>query len=196
MTRNRKHLAVVVGGALLAAGCGSPESPPVPDEEIARAQAVLMPMKKQLMRALEDALEDGGPVQALQVCRVQAPAIQRAVTGEGMELGRTSHRVRNPANAPRAWVKPFLAEYVSESLAGAGGAGPRAIRLPSGRIGYVEPIRVQAMCLACHGAKIAPPVAAQLKELYPDDEATGFAEGDFRGLFWVEIAPRPGTTTS
>jgi len=192
MTRKRTHVAVAVVGALVAAGCGSPESRPVPDEEIARAQAVLTPMKKQLMGALTAALADGDPVQAIQVCRVQAPAIEQAVAGEDMELGRTSHRLRNPANAPRAWVKPLLAEYVS----GAGDAGPRAIRLPNGRIGYVEPIRAKAMCLECHGANIAPPIAALVGELYPEDAATGFAEGDFRGLFWVELVPRPDTAKS
>jgi hypothetical protein len=46
------------------------------------------------------------------------------------------------------------------------------------------------MCLQCHGANIAPPVAAKLAELYPEDQATGFAAGDFRGLFWVELDPR------
>ena len=187
MIRKRKRVVVAVVGALATAGCGSaPESPPVPDEEIARAQAVLMPMKKQLMGAITAALEDGDMEQAIKVCRVQAPAVERAAASEGMELGRTSHRLRNPANAPREWVKPLLAEYV----AGTAEDGPRAIRLPSGRIGYVEPIRMKPMCLTCHGANVAPPVAAQLTEIYPEDRATGFAEGDFRGLFWVELDPR------
>jgi hypothetical protein len=36
-----------------------------------------------------------------------------------------------------------------------------------------------------------PDIAAKIDELYPDDEATGFSEGDFRGVFWVEF-PGPG----
>jgi len=27
--------------------------------------------------------------------------------------------------------------------------------------------------------------------LYPDDQATGFSEGDFRGVFWVEFQAGP-----
>ena len=51
---------------------------------------------------------------------------------------------------------------------------------------------------AAHGAPVAlaarrePPLAelaARIAELYPDDAATGFAAGDFRGVFWVEYRP-------
>jgi predicted Zn-dependent protease len=38
-------------------------------------------------------------------------------------------------------------------------------------------------CLACHGKTLAPQVAARLKELYPDDRATGYAAGEIRGAF-------------
>jgi hypothetical protein len=54
-------------------------------------------------------------------------------------------------------------------------------------VGYVEPIFVKPMCLPCHGSDIPDGVAARLDEHYPTDEARGFAEGDFRGLFWVEF---------
>jgi hypothetical protein len=50
-----------------------------------------------------------------------------------------------------------------------------------GRTGYVEPIYVKPVCLACHGGNVDPGVKAKLAELYPEDQATGFREGDFRG---------------
>ncbi len=31
-------------------------------------------------------------------------------------------------------------------------------------------------------------VAAALRELYPDDRATGYALGDFRGIAWAEVS--------
>ncbi|MDY0022433.1 c-type heme family protein, partial [Arenimonas caeni] len=48
-------------------------------------------------------------------------------------------------------------------------------------------IRVEAACLMCHGDNIAPPIAERLAALYPEDGATGFLEGDLRGLVWVEV---------
>ncbi|HBD19390.1 MAG TPA: hypothetical protein DC063_04395 [Arenimonas sp.] len=48
-------------------------------------------------------------------------------------------------------------------------------------------IRVEAACLMCHGDNIAPEIATRLAEHYPQDRATGFREGDLRGLIWAEV---------
>ena len=40
---------------------------------------------------------------------------------------------------------------------------------------------------AGEGAGIAADVLDALKKNYPDDQATGFEEGDLRGWFWVEV---------
>jgi hypothetical protein len=61
------------------------------------------------------------------------------------------------------------------------------VDLGGGRVGYVEPIEVQPLCLACHGEALAEPVRARLEALYPHDRAVGFRAGDFRGLFWAEL---------
>jgi len=60
----------------------------------------------------------------------------------------------------------------------------------------MRPIFIAApVCLQCHGepAKLAPGVAEALKELYPDDQATGYSLGDLRGAISIRIpleAPR------
>ena len=53
------------------------------------------------------------------------------------------------------------------------------------------PIRLQPQCTMCHGpaAAIADEVRAEIAASYPDDRATGFATGDLRGWFWVEVRP-------
>jgi hypothetical protein len=45
------------------------------------------------------------------------------------------------------------------------------------------------VCAACHGAPdtFDPAVRAELRDLYPRDRAVGFAEGEIRGWFWVEV---------
>jgi hypothetical protein len=98
-------------------------------------------------------------------------------------MGRTSRRLRNPANAPAAWMEPLLDRYSADAALTAG----QAVRVDAHTIGYVEPIRVQPMCLVCHGDAIVPEIAERLDALYPDDDARGFREGDFRGLFWVTV---------
>jgi hypothetical protein len=153
----------------------------------ARGQAVLAPFKSALQSALRAGLAEEGPVHAIGVCRDDAPALAARASTGGVRVGRTSHKLRNPRNAPEPWMEPLLAHYLEEPDARA----PRTVSLEGGRAGYVEPIFVQAPCLACHGESLAPGVAERLAELYPEDRATGFEVGDFRGLFWAELPASP-----
>ena len=41
---------------------------------------------------------------------LRAPEIAAGLSTDGVRVGRTSHRLRNPANAPRPWMEPVLAE--------------------------------------------------------------------------------------
>jgi len=124
-----------------------------------------------------------GPLEAMGACQLEAPAIAAALSQDGIRLGRTSHRLRNPANSGPDWVSPILADYLADDS----DRTPRTVPLPNGRSGFVEPILVQPLCLTCHGTAIAPDVAARIEKLYPDDEAVGFEVGDLRGVFWVEL---------
>lgn len=62
--------------------------------------------------------------------------------------------------------------------------------LPSGALVYAEPLVIDAVCLTCHGS-VGSDVAAALRERYPDDRATGYALGDFRGIAWAEVSRTP-----
>lgn len=164
----------------LPAGCGNEQL----DQRlwIARGQETLKPFKAELKSALMDGLESG-PEDAIEVCQLLAPEIAGRLSSETVQVGRTSHRLRNMKNAPRAWVKPLLEGYVSDP----GRPEPQVVPLPGGGVGYVEPIYVVPMCLSCHGRSLSPGIAARLDELYPGDQARDFSDHDFRGLFWVEF---------
>lgn len=187
----RIALLCALGGLGLA--CGGEALPDAGEPWKQRGAAVVLPFKQQLLAALTGALAAGGPESAIDVCRVRAPELAREAGSAGVTVGRTSHRLRNPANAPREWVEPLLAAWVADPAA----AAPRAVRLRSGEVGYVEPIFTAPMCLACHGESLEAGVAARLRDSYPADRATGFRAGDLRGAFWVELAdagpapPRP-----
>jgi len=176
-TRLGLSMAVIVG---LAACTNSTQ---ISESDMLRAGEALAPLKRELRSELIGALEEGGPERAIEVCQLRAPEIARLTSTGGAVVGRTSHRVRNPENAPEAWMSGFLEEY----LANPSYDEPRAVRLASGDIGYVEPIRMKGICMQCHGDRIEPAVKARLQALYPDDEATGFEKGELRGLFWVVI---------
>ena len=170
---------------LIALMAWAPTRLPAAEPVTARGAELLKPFKQQLMSALQAGLAGGAPL-AIEVCQLQAPAIADALSVDGVRMGRTSHRLRNPDNAGPAWAREAMTAYLQADNA----PQPRTIMLPGGRQGYVEPIRVQTQCLACHGQALAPDVARAIAERYPEDQATGFTEGDLRGAFWVEY-PAP-----
>lgn len=144
--------------------------------------ALLAPFKQNLKMALIKGMESG-PVEAITACRSEAPMISGELSVDGVVMGRSSHRLRNPGNAAPDWVAPVIDSYAF----GDNGYAPVGMELAGNRWGYVEPILLQPMCLNCHGSELHPDVAARLNELYPNDQATGFSAGDFRGVFWVEF---------
>jgi hypothetical protein len=166
-----------VAALVVAAGLVNAQEP-----EPARGAKLLAPFKRDLQQALRDGLAQG-PVEAIAACRVRAPEIADSLSRDGIRVGRTSDRLRNPSNVGPDWVAPILEAYAASPADRA----PRTVALPDGRSGYVEPIRVQPPCLTCHGENLAPDVASRIRELYPADRAVGYRVGDLRGVFWVEF---------
>ena len=153
---------------------------------IARAGAAFDELQKRLGERLRAELGSGGPAAAVGVCATEAPAIAAELAQrQGFVFGRTSHRVRNPANAPRPWVAPWLARFAGGPAAS---AEPAAYDLGD-RLGVIRPIGMQPLCLVCHGdpASLDPALKAELARRYPADVATGFKEGELRGAFWAEV---------
>jgi len=180
-------MAIVFAGACGTAterGTEPPATEPGRDVQ-ERAQQILAPLKQRLAGELTKALA-AGPTQAIEVCAVSAQEITAELTAAGVRLGRTSHRVRNPRNEPEPWMEPLLAGFLSNPQ----DRVPHTVRIDEDTMGYVEPIQVQAMCLTCHGETLAPELKRKIEERYPEDEATGFAAGDFRGMFWVTLPVR------
>lgn len=181
----KRLLWVFAIAILVAAGAacrpGADES--VSTVDVERAAAALQPFKEQLVAALTDALGEGGPHNAIRVCRERAPEIAASLSIDGVRMGRSSHRLRNPSNAPAPWVESLVQAFLENP----GQATPRAVRLDDSTFGYVEPIRMVSFCLSCHGPSIEPELEAVIDDLYPEDRATGFRVGDLRGVFWVTM---------
>lgn len=148
----------------------------------AGAEAV-MPFKKNLKAALIAGLQEG-PAEAIAACRVEAPALAEKASNDRVRVGRTSDKLRNPSNAPKAWMVPLLDAYREAS----GPIEPLVVQIDETTVGYVEPIYTQPICVTCHGTTIAPELEEKLRALYPEDQARGYAAGDLRGVFWAELA--------
>jgi hypothetical protein len=146
--------------------------------------AILEPFKSDLKKALQVGMQEG-PQTAVNSCRMRAPEIAVEQTDATQRVGRTSHKLRNPANAPEPWMQAVLDQYLDE----AEDRQPVVVQLGDGWVGYAEPIILQPMCVACHGQTLEPRVTQEIRRFYTDDQAIGFKPGDLRGIFWAEFSP-------
>ena len=129
---------------------------------------------------LMDAMSTSGPAAAIEVCQVEAKSIAAEVGKEAnVSIGRTGVRLRNTSNQPPSWAQKLVADRTDT---------PVFAKLSDERSVALLPIKLQAQCLMCHGPseQLAPDVKEKLAKLYPQDQATGFSEGELRGWFWIE----------
>jgi hypothetical protein len=187
LSLHAERMRIAIAVALLIAAPAAAAGDAGSDEVIrSRATTLLAPFKQALQQSLVQGLARG-PVAAVESCHAEAAGLARAHAQDGILMGRSSHRLRNPNNAAPDWVQPILDRYVSDPL----DRRPSTVSLRDGRSGYVEPILLKPLCVTCHGETLAPALAERIAELYPEDRATGFRPGELRGVFWVELPPTP-----
>jgi hypothetical protein len=132
------------------------------------------------------AFGEGYPA-AINVCAQEANGIASDVGRRfNVGLGRTSVRLRNSTNTAPAWATSHVQTVGNVP---ARGVYNYIVASDQGELGVLSPISVGPSCLNCHGSaeQLDPGVADVLAELYPNDSATGFAEDDLRGWYWVEL---------
>ncbi len=165
----------------------SPEALP----EVKASRAAAQQFGGALKEALQQAVQNGGPVSGIAVCHDKAGQIATDLSQkQGLLLGRTSLKIRNPANAPDNWELAVLRQFEARKMQGESvdkleffaviddDQGQKTFR-------YMKAIPTAALCLNCHGETLSAEVAAKLKELYPNDQAHGYKEGDLRGAFTI-----------
>jgi len=160
------------------------------EERTAACRAVAAGFMSTLKAELMKAMRDGGPLNAIKVCKERAPEIaaqKSKVTG--WRVARTSLKARNPANSPDPWERKVL-----ESFEARRAKGERVNSLEHGEIvtengkrafRYMKAIQTSGICLRCHGKNIDPALSSALREFYPQDKATGFKLGHIRGAFAI-----------
>lgn len=134
-----------------------------------------------LLGELTESMGKHGPAKSIAVCKTRAPEIATSIGKEaGVQIGRTSFKLRNDSNTAPEWASTFVNSKIEQ---------PVEVALANDGLGVLLPIRLKATCTLCHGTaeQVQPDVKAALISNYPNDTATGFAEGDLRGYFWIEV---------
>lgn len=184
----KKRLIALAALSLLA-------TPLLADEaklkEEARGIAGKMPPK--LLEVLDAEIKKGGHAEAMTVCRDKAPQMAKSLSEQtGWGIRRVSLKNRNPKAVPDAWEKAVLDDFDRRTA-----AGEKPTNMEVGAIvaegdkkfyRYMKALPTQDLCLNCHGMpdRIEPAVQAKLKEIYPDDKATGYSLAEIRGAITIK----------
>jgi hypothetical protein len=191
-----KHVATALGLVLSPVLLMAAE----PASDVAwvdQSRQLTMQLGGQLKGELSQAIAEGGPVAAINVCYLRAPEIAAQLSqASGARVGRTALRVRNPSNAPDDLERSVLEQFAADLGSGPVDRPLEAIfeirRGDAVERRYMRAIPTDALCLTCHGKTIAPELAAAIARDYPRDQATGFEQGQLRGAFSV-VWPAPSS---
>jgi len=190
-----KKLSFLVAAGLLL-GCTTTQTVQVPQEKEPKikeiGEATSMKLLKTLKGELLNAMQQGGPDQAVEVCSKKAMTLTKQIENEtGYSIKRTTFKYRNPANKPDKYEEEAL-KYFEEAIKT--GKMPayyvQAIKEDNKVVyRYYKPLKVEGLCLTCHGdpSLMDPNLVKKIKTLYPTDMAVGYKEGDFRGVVRVSI---------
>jgi len=137
---------------------------------------------------LKSALQEKGVAGAIKYCNLAAyPLVDSLSRLHNASIRRTSLKARNPGDKPTAKEQAVLDAYHASEKAGEA-LLPKVLPVDASTVAYYAPIQVQEPCLKCHG-KLGESLKAEdyatILELYPYDEAIGYAAGDLRGIWSV-----------
>lgn len=156
-------------------------------KEIAQSTA------KRMLSEVGKNMKEGGVMQAAAFCNAHASGITDEMAMQNrVVIKRTSHKLRNEQNAPNQREQEVIEQYLkgqtdSQELK------PMVEKNADGSVQFYAPIMVADKCTVCHGV-VNETLTVQndsiIKNLYPMDKATGFKEGDIRGI-WSITFPKP-----
>ena len=165
-------------------------------EKIKEARLHAKALGGALKSRLQQAIQSGGLEAGVNECQLEAAPIALALSQNGWEVGRTALKVRNPNNAADrwereqlAWFSQLLTKAKQDNLTPKRPIETYQYDSESGEFRYMMAIEQGQVCMACHGANVAPSVKQSILKHYPSDQATGFELGELRGAFTLSYTP-------
>lgn len=141
-----------------------------------------------LRSALQQSMKEKGVAGAIEYCNVNAYAITSLYAEDDIVIRRTAEKYRNPGNIPDSIEKIVFEHY--KSLLENKEPLENVVLEASGNIHYFKPIILHRMCTNCHGiagSDIQAGAVEEIRKRYPADMATGFSEGDLRGMWHIRF---------
>lgn len=148
--------------------------------------------QKIIFSQLQEQLQNGDIGSALKFCNANAYPLTDSIAAESSSvIRRTSFKTRNKTNNPDSLEAMLLDSYmynVENNLT----LDDNVQKVDEDYLLYTRPILLNnPLCLQCHG-EVGNDISLEnyqtIKNLYPEDEATGYKQGDFRGMWSIKLS--------
>lgn len=191
----KSHLSLILAAAMMASVTMAPgiaysatEFANM-DERVEAARGASKELLKRLKDMVTKEAKAKGAAKAVRLCNLNALKRTKILSEElGFEIGRTSHKLRQPKNAPDAWEQGVLQSFQDRNAKGEDlkTMEYHEVVTENGKqvFRYMKAIPLGGVCYNCHG-HLKSEVKAVLDELYPNDKARGMIPGELRGAFTV-----------
>lgn len=154
-----------------------------------QAQLIIGQSFATLNANLKREITENGVENAIGFCKLNANHLIDSLSNYyHADVKRTSLKLRNPENAPNAEELENL-QFYKLGLEQEVEFGNQIAETEE-MFTYYKPIYLLDACTKCHGKEgetLDANAYAKIKELYPEDAATGYAPGDLRGMWVVSI---------
>lgn len=140
-----------------------------------------------LLSKVSEAMKQGGTVYAVEFCNLEVSGITDSLNNRyNCRISRVSDKNRNAENALANETERLLWDYFL-SVQDTKMVHDTVISLNNRNIYYKPIMTAMQTCLRCHGQveEIDPATVNKIKELYPQDKATGYQLNEMRGLWKI-----------
>lgn len=139
-------------------------------------------VQKVLLANVMQAMKSGGPGFAVTFCNEKAmPLTDSLAKAHNCLIQRVSDKYRNPSNK--------LSETDAEVFKAMKASLKPVLLSENGYLIYYKPIKIpMPACLTCHGTEgkeLDAKTTEIIRQKYPNDLATGYKEGDLRGMWKI-----------
>ena len=152
---------------------------------LSEGQKIVQQTFKVMGAKIKQSIAENGVPGTLDYCKQNAGSlIDSLAKSQNVVIRRTSNQLRNPENAASEEEKEMLDWYASQT-----DHNP-IVKEHEGYTNYYQPIKMKALCLNCHGVEGETLTAEnyqKISDLYPEDQAINYKEGDLRGIWNIEF---------
>jgi hypothetical protein len=182
-----KKIFILFSLVILGA-CNNSFSEKEQQKYISKGKEIAKASFNELSSQLMAQMKEGGPAQAIPFCKEKAPVILGKLSAKyDVTIKRSSDLLRSCKIEPTERELEIIYSYqklISEKKE----LNPVVEIDSNNKKHFYAPIKIKANCLVCHG-KLNETLSVQtdsiIKSIYPFDIATGYEEGDLRGVWSI-----------